>query len=260
MMDFSVEIYKRLLKSLLDNGFNFMPFKDYFDQSLDKFIILRHDVDARKLNSLMFAEIQYQLGIKGTYYFRVVPGSFDEQVIRKIASMGHEIGYHYETLATCHGNMDQAYKEFCLNLKKFRQIYPVTTICMHGSPKSKMDSKELWIKYDYRKLGIIGEPYFDVDFNKVFYLTDTGRRWDGYNVSIRDKMPVHHDRWKENGWVFHSTKDIIAASALNQLPSKIMMTFHPQRWHEHTYPWVKELVLQRSKNTIKYYLIKLNTL
>ncbi len=36
--------------------------------------------------------------------------------------------------------------------------------------------------------GIIGEPYFDVDFSRVFYLTDTGRRWDGDAVSVRDKV------------------------------------------------------------------------
>ncbi len=59
---------------------------------------------------------------------------------------------------------------------------------MHGSPVSKWDSRLIWKKYDYKKLGIIGEPYFDVDFSKVLYLTDTGRRWDGEKVSIRDKI------------------------------------------------------------------------
>ena len=36
--------------------------------------------------------------------------------------------------------------------------------------------------------GIIAEPYFDLDFDEVFYLTDTGRRWDGDDVSVRDKV------------------------------------------------------------------------
>jgi hypothetical protein len=47
---------------------------------------------------------------------------------------------------------------------------------MHGSPRSKFDNKELWSKYNYRDLGIIGEPFFDIDFDDFFYLTDTGRR------------------------------------------------------------------------------------
>ena len=64
----------------------------------------------------------------------------------------------------------------------------VKTICMHGSPLSKWDNRDLWKKYDYRDFGIIAEPYFDVDFDEVFYLTDTGRRWDGDKVSVRDKV------------------------------------------------------------------------
>jgi len=59
---------------------------------------------------------------------------------------------------------------------------------MHGSPLSKWDNRDLWKRYNYRDFGIIGEPYFDVNFDKVLYLTDTGRRWDGEGVSVRDKV------------------------------------------------------------------------
>ena len=257
MLDFTIDTYQRLMKSLLGKGFQFIPFKDYFEHPSSRFIILRHDVDERKMNSLRFATIQYQLGIKGTYYFRAVPQSYDEKIILKIASMGHEIGYHYETLSTCNGNINKAYTEFCVNLEKLRQLYPVKTICMHGSPKSSNDSKDLWTKYDYRKLGIIGEPYFDIDFSQVFYLTDTGRRWDGYNVSIRDKIPVYQDQWNKDGFVFHTTNDIITAANNNRLPSQLMITMHPQRWHDDPVPWIQELIFQRIKNTIKWYLIKI---
>jgi len=47
-----------------------------------------------------------------------------------------------------------------------------------------------------------------VDFSKVLYLTDTGRRWDGWKVSLRDKVP-QQEQWKEQGLVFRSTQDII---------------------------------------------------
>ena len=81
-----------------------------------------------------------------------------------------------------------AIDDFRLNLEKFRKICAVKTICMHGSPLSKWDNRDLWKRYDYRDFGIIAEPYFDVDFDEVFYLTDTGRRWDGDDVSVRDKV------------------------------------------------------------------------
>jgi len=109
-------------------------------------------------------------------------------------------------------------------------------------------------KYDYKSLGIIAEPYFDIDFSKVFYLTDTGRRWDGYKVSVRDKIPIHQERWNNEGLVFHSTVDII--NGINKLPERIMFTIHPQRWHNAFIPWCKELVIQNLKNQIKLFLVK----
>ena len=84
--------------------------------------------------------------------------------------------------------MDKAIKSFERNLEKLRKLYPVKTVCMHGSPLSKWDNRDLWKRYDYRDYGIIAEPYFDIDFDEVLYLTDTGRRWDGDRVSVRDKI------------------------------------------------------------------------
>ncbi len=253
-MDFTIETYKTLLKHLQLANYEFVKFNEFHLVQDKKAVTLRHDVDLLPKNSLRFAKIQAELGIKGTYYFRAVPESWDELVIKEISSLGHEIGYHYENLTVCNGNIDSAFEDFKRNLEALRKLANVTTICMHGSPKSPFDSKDLWKKYNYRDLGIIAEPYFDVDFNKTFYLTDTGRRWDGYKVSVRDKIPLHQDRWNKEGLTFHNTQDII--NRANELPNKIMFTFHPQRWHDNVMDWSKEFVLQNTKNAVKYFLIK----
>lgn len=109
----------------------------------------------------------------------------------------------------------------------------------------------------YRDFGIIGEPYFDMDFSKAFYLTDTGRRWDGYKVSVRDKIPEHQERWDGEGLLFHSTDAIIHAVQSGHLPNQIMFTFHPQRWHQFGLLWIKEVLVQVLKNSVKGALIKL---
>ena len=277
--------YNELLIVLQQNDFEFLRYQDFKNiNDHQKSVILRHDIDARKENSLQFAKIEQKMGLVGTYYFRISPESFDENVISEIAGMGHEIGYHYENLYTCNGNIDKAFDDFCKNLEIFRKIYPVKTICMHGSPFSKFDNREVWRKYDYHKLGIIGEPYFDLDFKQVMYLTDTGRRWDGENVAVRDKAQGSELRaqgknpftdWKVkpyNYWndqqpatsnqqpailpKFHTTFDIIRAAEEGKLPDKIMMTFHPQRWTNRPFPWVKELVWQNVKNVGKYFSYK----
>lgn len=258
-MDFTLSTYKKLLESLLKQGYAFQTFLEFLQSPANKVIVLRHDVDARKENSLGFAKLQHQLGIKGSYYFRVVPESFDEKIIKKIAGMGHEIGYHYETMDfvsekrkvksekwTLAELIDKAYEEFCRNLEVFRKIIPVETICMHGSPRSKYDNKMIWDKYDYKTLGIIGEPYFDIDFSKVGYLTDTGRRWNGDKVSIRDKVNSSFN------FNFRSTQNII--NSVDQLPDQVMYTFHPQRWNDNWCPWIKELVMQNVKNQVKRIL------
>jgi len=255
-MDFTINQYTQLLKSLQNAGFFFQTFAQYSESPHRNVLVLRHNVDARPQNSLRFAQIQAEHGVVGTYYFRAVPQSYDEDIIREIAEFGHEIGYHYETMDTCKGDVDSAYEVFCRNLEKFRKLTEIKTISMHGSPLSTHDNRDIWQKYDYRKLGILAEPYFDINFNELFYLTDTGRRWDGWKVSIRDKIP-QQEEWIKKGLVFSSTKEIIKAAEDGKLPEKIMMTFHPQRWNDKFIPWMKELVLQNIKNVGKRVLVKM---
>lgn len=321
MPDFTLKIYKQLLEALKDADYRFMTFEEYLMRTEDRspksevrspssglrspFVILRHDVDLLPQNSLAFARIQHEMGIRGSYYFRAVPESWDEDVIKEIHGLGHEVGYHYEDMDLAgrrkeegkrktekeepqetsglrspssglpDSDIDFAISSFAKNLEKLRRLVPVTTICMHGSPRSRYDNRDLWKKYDYRDYGIIGEPYFDVDFDEMFYLTDTGRRWDGWKVSIRDKMP-QQEEWIRRGMVFRSTQEIIEAARVRKnvmesgddeetagslrqaqappLPDHLMMTFHPQRWTDKPFPWLKEWVVQKSKNSVKYFI------
>jgi len=246
-MDFTIQKYKELLKALIEQKYSFQTFEQYIKKPENKVIILRHDVDLLPYNSLRFAKIQNSLGVKGVYYFRAVPESWDEKVIREIVALGHEVGYHYETMDTAKGDIDEGWNQFKLHLNELRKITEVTTACMHGSPRSKFDNKEIWKKYDYKNIGLIGEPYYDIDFNKVFYLTDTGRMWDGFKVSVRDKVKSSFTQ------TYHTTNQIITGLNSSNMPDQIMFNFHPQRWHDNTLLWTKELILQNTKNTIKRY-------
>ena len=210
-------------------------------------------MDARPDHSLYFARLQHELGLTGTYYFRVVPGSWDERIIREIASLGHEIGYHYEDMDFANGDPHQAIKLFEQHLEKLRNIADVQTICMHGSPLSKFDNKGVWNHYSYRDYGILAEPYFDLDFSEVFYITDTGRRWDGGQYSIRDRATYrtsNEPRWPS----YHTTQQIIEAVENGSFPDKVMMNFHPQRWTNNPLLWTRELVAQNVKNVAKALL------
>lgn len=240
-MDFTLSKYSELLDALKAYGF--------------EELVLRHDVDLMPSNSLRTATMESEKGIHGIYYFRAVPESWDEDIIKLISLLGHEVGYHYESLTTCGGDVDKAYEDFKENLERLRKLVPVRSICMHGSPRSPWDSKDIWKKYDYHALGIENEPYLDTDFSQVFYLTDTGRRWDGYKVSVRDKIPQYQDLWERQGLTFHSTDNLIEGLCKGLIPKRLMLTVHPQRWNPFGPAWCKELLLQNTKNLVKRVLV-----
>ncbi len=281
-MDFTLTAYKQLISTLQAQSFVFQTFEGFTQNPKEKVLIFRHDVDRLPENALITAKIEKKADIKASYYFRKL----------KVKSEKLE------------GDVfSEAIRDFERNLEKLREFYPVKTICMHGSPLSKYDNKKLWENYDYRDYGIIAEPYFDIDFDEVFYLSDTGRSWNNSDANVRDKVvkaEVGGQRLEVGGQKtqqgdgslaqsrkciknshkdvgikeletkkkgrnfdnlrFRSTFDIIEAAENGELPDKIMMNVHPQRWTNDYVPWVRELVGQNFKNVFKRQLNKFRNL
>lgn len=98
-MDFTLSAYKQFISTLQSYGYFFQIFEEYIQNPKEKVVILRHDVDRLPGNAFVIAKIEKEAGIKARYYFRIVKESYDENIIKQIAEMGHEIGYHYENLS-----------------------------------------------------------------------------------------------------------------------------------------------------------------
>lgn len=294
-MDFTLSVLRDLLTLLRNEGYSFMTVTDYVtsDSPMEgKHIVLRHDVDKKPVNSLVVARIESELGIKGTYYFRIVQESLDKDIAVAISSMGHEVGYHYEDLNIVNrmsigksqksksvgeaGMVQLAYESFGNNLERMREIIPVSTICMHGSPVSRHDSRLMWKYYDYREKGVYAEPYFDIPLEKMLYLTDTGRRWNGSGVSVRDRVYKRKESYYTS-WVrkpvpgsamsmtdageafqdkfrFRKTSEISGLVKAKVFPDAIALTLHPQRWSDSLLAWMVEFLAQNSKNQLKYFI------
>ena len=259
-MDFTLRKYDALLQAFQNAGYEVYTFRRYLQTHpsvrAPKFVILRHDVDRLPENSHATALLEQQRQMCATYFFRRKPCSDRSSVIVAISDMGHEIGYHYEDVGECKGNLQEAWEHFQNALAHFRNFAEVNTICMHGAPVLDYDNHALWNEHDYRSLGVIGDTLFDTDYDDVFYITDTGRRWDGYKVSRRDNVPQQQD-WIKRGFSYHSTDDIIRAVDSNQFPHHVMMTTHPQRWTDRPLPWIREFLLQNAKNVVKFFLIRI---
>ena len=252
MRDFTLSSYSKLLDQIRTSAYEFITFQQFCERPdrEQKWCILRHDVDRLPWNAVKMSDIEREKGIKASYYFRVAKEAYNQNVIKRIVEAGHEAGYHYEDMDLASGDKIKAYELFKTHLEHFRSFYDVKTICMHGSPLSQYDNRDIWKEYDYKDHGIIGEPYYDLDFNNVFYVTDTGRKWNNSEVSVRDKVKTPFNIEIQN------IQHFINRLKAGELPDKIMINTHPNRWFDESYLWVKELVMQNIKNQIKKVIIK----
>ena len=257
--DFTPNAYRQLLLAIKDTGYATYAFEDWCEgRAQGRYVILRHDVDLKAAHSLRTAKIEAELGMRASYYFRVIPESNQPEVINAIADLGHEIGYHYEELSIFEGDLKKSIDHFEKQLIYFRQFYPLKTISMHGSPSSKYDNRDIWKSYNYRDYGIIGEPYFDfLSSNKLneehMYFTDTARMWDGAKYTVRDKSDVSLNSLSLRPDI-HSTFDFIDWLKTNPAQEVLMITTHPQRWTDDKLEWWSELLMQRMKNVVKRML------
>jgi hypothetical protein len=249
--DFTLEKYQELCETLLGCGYAILTVRDYLQQrengqeNVPKTAILRHDVDRKPENALRMARLENEMGICSTYYFRY-PYTFKPEIIRKIRDFGHEIGYHYEVLAKAKGDPEIAIRFFEQELKAMRDICEINTICMHGSPLSSYDNRDLWKEYDFRNYGVEGEAYLSIGGRDVRYLTDTGRSWSGKR-SVRDIMPG-------SGRVNVKTTDDLVAWIESSGIEELYLTVHPERWAVSAGDWaisyMKDVVMNTGKNII----------
>lgn len=220
--DFTIHKFLQLCEAVSSN-YTTVTMSEYVcNQHPDKFVLLRHDVDRMPEKALETARIENELEIRATYYFRTTKSVFRPDIIRQIRDMGHEIGYHYETLSEAKGDKKKAFDLFKSHLDDLRNICDINTICMHGKPLSKYDNRALWEEHDFRDLGLIGEAYLSAG-NDLNYFSDTGRTWGSGN-NLRDYIPGKTEK------IFaDNTDDLIELIKSNKFKNFYILT-HPERW------------------------------
>lgn len=224
-IDWTIDAYRALSRALLDTGRPLLPVRDYLRQPDPGTIILRHDVDRFPGNAIRLAELESSLGIRSTYYVRVSRSAPDSDLLKRLASLGHEVGYHYEVLAKADGDVDVALTRFREELEALRRIVEVTTVAPHGSPLSRWDSLDLWKHVPRSNFELDGDAYLDIDFASALYLTDTGRTWREARSNLRDR-PLGNNADRID---IDSTHDLIdALPSMQGFP--ICIQTHPERW------------------------------
>lgn len=247
--DFTFNKYESLLQAIIEAEYKVYTIYDWYKQKPENGIVIRHDVDRWAINSLYIAELEHKFGIKTTYYFRKTKSSFKPDIIKKIANMGHEIGYHYEDLSLANGDLNKTKELFNFHLGKLREIAEVKTCAMHGRPFSKYDNRDIWNYFKLLDFGLEAEAFLSIDYNDTYYFTDTGRSWDDNSSNIRDKVQTKRK-------VNVSTTDELINFIKNNKNQKIAIVAHPERWGYNKMSFLKSYLSDTLINKIKIILNK----
>lgn len=256
LRDFSLQMLERLLLTFKECGYRYVRFEDYyrnresFDQQ-DKIILFRHDVDRYPATALATAELEAKHGVFGTYYFRVRPWTFKPRILKGIADLGHEIGYHYECLPDSGGDLAKAADLFKESLAKFRAYVPITTASMHSRPLSRWDGRRLWDRYTFEEFGLLGEAYRTVDHHRYTYLADSGRDWNADRNVVWDSVQGSVPPKMQDG-----TNGLIAAIREGKI-NCTQLLIHPNRWPARYHQWVmqsyQDVAINSMKKVVKFW-------
>jgi len=175
--DFTLEHYFETLEHA-QKEFQIGPMKNFLKkQKNEKNIFLRHDVDFSLDYALELAQGEEKHGFCSTYFILLHSDFYNpysvkgREIIRKIASLGHEIGLHYDTRFLSN-DMQKSKKQVKNQVLILEDIAssPVKVASPHIPSETQKISVNL---NELNILNVRGEKIL----KDVFYISDSGRYW-----------------------------------------------------------------------------------
>lgn len=249
MKDFRLKDYMRLVFALQKAGIPLYTVAEWIRARPVRGAVMRHDVDRRPWNAVRMAEAEREAGISSTYYFRVVGSANNPEAMKKVAALGHEVGYHYEDLTLARGNVREALELFGAHLEALRKVVPISTVVMHGSPLSPHNNLDMWQQGNLADFKLQGDAFLSIDYSGTLYFTDTGRRWNSSTTNLRDRPPLAITG-ELNGSGTNALVDFIGDNDL----TKMAFSVHPERWDATAGGWAsqyaRDLIFNAAKRLI----------
>lgn len=175
-MEFTYQAYRELLTLLRQHGYTFSSYHNY--HKCDKSVIVRHDIDMNIAKAVQMAELETQMGISSTYFVLVTSNFYNifskenQDMLREMHCMGHEIGLHFDEAKYDGQGIDmvQAMEQEAELLAQCLGC-PVRSVSMHRPSKETLAA-------DYVVMGgQIVNSYGTEFFQNHKYLSDSRRYW-----------------------------------------------------------------------------------
>ena len=231
LMPSRLDAYAGLLEAALEQGYEVHAVGSFWRlgelpgaDPARRILVLRHDVDTDPATAGTLWQIDRQLGVRSSYFFRL--GTFDPDLAGRVGSAGGEASYHYEELATiikrrrirtrnaALATLPEAQADFARNLERLRAAtgLPMRVVASHGdfvNRRLAVANWEVLADPPFRaRVGVELETYDDALLARLpRRFTDAlhPRYWDPSDplIAIRAGEPVvsvlvHPRHWRRN--------------------------------------------------------------
>ena len=242
--NFSYLHYKEILEVALSNNYNFINFFEFIDKNefqkkkidKEKICLLRHDIDYETDKIYSIAKIEYDLGIKSTYFYQTCAWEYNSRqketvkIAKELSKMGHHLGVHLDISWYEDISIEKISTYFLKEKKLLEDILDVKLIDIfsyHNPHKLKnfiLDKITPGVRNTY-------EPLF---FSEIKYLSDSQGWYEGcvckiFNESKYDKIQLltHPYIWDENPEInfTHDIAKMISDKTVDLY--KYMLKSHP---------------------------------
>lgn len=233
LMPSRLDSYRRLLVRFLDAGYAFESIEGLWARTrgagsvgMERVVVLRHDVDTDPGTAAAMWEIERELGIRGSFFFRL--STLDVPLVTAIATAGGHASYHYEEIATLakrrrlrtraavERHLGEGRDDFLRNISSLRARtgLRMTVVASHGDFVNRrlgIPNWELLVDEEFRRrAGVELETYDAAAMRPVTSRhADTlhPRYWlpEGPDEAIRRREPViyllvHPRHWRVARW------------------------------------------------------------
>lgn len=246
MRDYTLDTYRALLDHLTTLGYTTCRVVDAVraqPESSTPRVILRHDVERQPGRALALARLEVELGHRSTFYVRMHERQFPRDLVHALGALGHEVGYHYETLGRTGGKLAAAVELFQRELACLREHATVHTATAHGRPLSSHNSMGIWQAFSPAAVDLTeGNLHFE-RYPDLVYVNDTGRSW-GNRHNLRDRV---------RGRTVDALTDTASLMAYveREHPVWLYLQVHPHRWVGSTSAWAVQYGVDQGVNLLK---------